>query len=76
MLTIGRLNSRQVRALLRIGVQCRLVFPDRKGGLPQVRRLTKASSQQYASGLINRDLSRLRIFPKRIGFEGLDGCSR
>jgi len=75
MLAIGCLDGSQVRTLLRIGVQRRLVFPDRKGGLPQVRRFTKAGSQQYAFGLIDRDLGRLRIFPKRIGFEGFNGCA-
>ena len=76
MLAIGRLDGGQVRTLLRIGVQRRLVLPDRKGGLPQVRRFTKAGGQQHTFGLINRDLGRLRIFPKRIGFEGLNGCPR
>ena len=76
MLAIGRLDGSEVRALLRIGIERRLVFPDRKGGLPQVRCFTKAGSQQYAFGLIDRDLSRLRIFPKRLGFEGLNGRPR
>ena len=76
MLTISRFDSSQVRTLLRIGIERHLVFPDRKGGLPQVRRFTKTGSQKYAFRLINRDLGRLRIFPKRIGFEGLNGCPR
>ena len=75
MLAIGCLDGRQVRTLLRIGVQRRLVLPDRKGGLPQVWRFTKTSSQEYAFRLIDRDLGRLRIFPKRIGFKGLNGCA-
>ena len=76
MLAIGCLDGSQVRTLLRIGVQRRLVLPNRKGSLPQVRRFTKPSSQEYALRLIDRDLGRLRIFPKRIGFEGLNGCPR
>ena len=75
MLAIGGLDGGKVRALLRIGIERRLVLPDRKGGLPQVRRFTKPSSQEYALRLIDRDLGRLCIFPKGIGFEGLNGCA-